>query len=66
MRGVRIEIRLTQEDLAEMVGTTRTRIGQFLKRFRQHGLVELTPESHLMVHQAQLSDWIERAARQSS
>jgi CRP-like cAMP-binding protein len=57
--GVRIEIRFTQEDLAEMVGTTRTRIGQFLKRFRENGLVELTPRSHLLVHQVPLATWID-------
>ena len=60
--GTRVEIALTQEDLSEMVGTTRTRVGQFLKRFRELGMAELTPRSHLTVHEDRLSDWIQAAA----
>lgn len=36
---VRIEQRITQEELAEMVGTTRSRVGLFLKQFRSDGLI---------------------------
>ena len=32
--------KVSQETLAEMVGTTRSRINQFLKRFHQRGLIE--------------------------
>ena len=32
--------KLTQETLAEMVGTTRSRISFFMNRFRQRGFVE--------------------------
>ncbi len=56
--GTRVDIAFTQEDLSEMVGTTRTRIGQFLKRFRELELVEFTPRSHLTVHEERLSSWV--------
>jgi CRP-like cAMP-binding protein len=35
----RIDCPITQQELAEMVGTTRPRIGYFLTRFRAQGLV---------------------------
>ncbi|MFF5181875.1 Crp/Fnr family transcriptional regulator [Micromonospora sp. NPDC000316] len=59
--GTRVDIAFTQEDLSEMVGTTRTRIGQFLKRFRELEMVEFTPRSHLTVHEDRLSSWISAA-----
>ncbi|MEU5724766.1 Crp/Fnr family transcriptional regulator [Micromonospora sp. NPDC047738] len=60
--GTRVDIALTQEDLSEMVGTTRTRVGQFLKRFRELEMVDFTPRSHLTVHEERLSEWIATAA----
>lgn len=59
--GTRVDIAFTQEDLSEMVGTTRTRIGQFLKRFRELEMVEFAPRSHVTVHEERLSAWIENA-----
>jgi len=38
-RELLIEERLSHEDLAAMVGTTRSRIGYFLKSFRTNGLI---------------------------
>ncbi|MCQ6552243.1 Crp/Fnr family transcriptional regulator [Streptomyces sp. C10-9-1] len=38
-QGVVISARLTQEELAEMIGTTRSRVGFFLKRLRAAGLI---------------------------
>jgi CRP-like cAMP-binding protein len=32
--------RITQETLAEMIGTTRARVSFFMNRFRQHGFIE--------------------------
>jgi CRP/FNR family transcriptional regulator, cyclic AMP receptor protein len=40
-----VENQLTQEDFAQMVGTTRSRVGSFLKNFRQHGLVRAAGNS---------------------
>lgn len=40
--------RITQEELAAMVGTTRSRIGFFLKRFRESGILQ-TVDGHLLV-----------------
>jgi DNA-binding transcriptional regulator LsrR (DeoR family) len=31
---------ITQETLAEMIGTTRSRVSYFMNKFRQHGFIE--------------------------
>ncbi|WP_411140538.1 Crp/Fnr family transcriptional regulator [Streptomyces sp. x-80] len=44
---VYIKCRVTQGELAEMVGTTRSRVGYFLKQFRSERIICLT-EDHLL------------------
>src|SRR5678816_4092313 len=39
-RSIRIELKITHEELSEMVGTTRPRISVFMQRFRSLGLIE--------------------------
>ena len=39
----RLEHKISHQELAEMVGTTRPRISEFMRRFRQLGLIESTP-----------------------
>jgi CRP/FNR family transcriptional regulator, cyclic AMP receptor protein len=57
---LRIEERITQEELSGMVGTTRSRIGFFLKRFRNAGLVARARDCFLVVNEARLDDFIAR------
>ena len=49
-----INARITQEEFAAMVGTTRSRIGVFLKRFIQGGGVRRGSRGVLMVDEARL------------
>lgn len=63
---VRIEQKLTHEELAAMVGTTRSRIGYFLKRLRENSLVEATSDSRLAIHRERLSNYLELSAPQAS
>jgi CRP-like cAMP-binding protein len=55
---LRIEARITQEELSAMVGTTRSRIGFFLKRFHQAGLVARTASCALIVHEPRLDEFM--------
>jgi CRP/FNR family transcriptional regulator, cyclic AMP receptor protein len=48
-----IETRISQETLAEMVGTTRPRISFFMNKFRKLGLIEYN--GYLRVHSSLLS-----------
>lgn len=56
---LRIAERISQEELAWMVGTTRSRIGFFLKGFIDAGFVCRTGESHLLVHEELLTGYVE-------
>jgi CRP/FNR family transcriptional regulator, cyclic AMP receptor protein len=47
--GVRIPVRLTQADLAALVGASRVRVNQALGYFRKHGLVSMDREGHITV-----------------
>ncbi|MET9482753.1 Crp/Fnr family transcriptional regulator [Streptomyces sp. NPDC006638] len=58
-RGLKIGARLTQEELAEMVGTTRSRVGYFLKRFREAGLLESSNGWITIRNEANLAGYIE-------
>lgn len=53
---------LTQQELAEMVGTTRSRIGYFLTRFRTRGLIGPKTTGHLLVAEHALREYLEGAA----
>ncbi|MGW3050559.1 Crp/Fnr family transcriptional regulator [Kitasatospora sp. NPDC001175] len=57
--GSTIGARLTQEELAEMVGTTRSRVGFFLKRFREAGLLESSRGWITIRNEASLADYID-------
>jgi CRP/FNR family transcriptional regulator, cyclic AMP receptor protein len=44
-----IKDKISHEELSEMVGTTRPRISEFMRRFRELGLIEITEELYLIV-----------------
>lgn len=53
-----IEGKITQEDLAEIVGTTRSRVGYFLKRFRTMGLIERPSRAAMLINEARLDEYV--------
>jgi CRP-like cAMP-binding protein len=57
-RSRRIAIRISHEELSQMVGTTRPRITEFMNRLRMLGLVEVTAEHHLIVKEAKLRSYL--------
>jgi CRP-like cAMP-binding protein len=59
MGTLEIRERISQEDLGRIVGTTRSRIGHFLKKFSQMGLVERHPDSFLVIKEECLRDYIQ-------
>jgi CRP-like cAMP-binding protein len=56
--SIRIEQRLTHEELAAMVGTTRQRVCGFLQHFRTLGLIEFSAERHLVVREGKLAEYL--------
>lgn len=47
--GVRLQVRLTHQDLANAIGTTRVTITRLLNRFRQQGWVAVDKNRHLVI-----------------
>jgi CRP/FNR family cyclic AMP-dependent transcriptional regulator len=47
--------RISQNDLAEMVGTTRSRVSHFMNRFREHGFIDYADSGGLTVNNSLLS-----------
>jgi CRP-like cAMP-binding protein len=55
----RIDLRITHQELSEMVGTTRSRIGLFLKTFRELGLVSVGEDGSLLVNELRLDQFVQ-------
>ena len=61
-QSTRIELKISHEELSEMVGTTRPRISFFMQRFRNLGLLETNREHFLVVNEKKLSDYLNQRA----
>ncbi|MFY9554209.1 MAG: Crp/Fnr family transcriptional regulator [Blastocatellia bacterium] len=57
-RSIRIEVRISHEELATMVGTTRPRISVFMQRFRNLELIEYNTEHHLIIKEKKLTAYL--------
>jgi len=47
--------RVSQEDLAQMIGTTRSRVSHFMNKFRKLGFINYSDSGGLTVHSGLLS-----------
>jgi CRP/FNR family transcriptional regulator, cyclic AMP receptor protein len=61
-RSIRIELRITHEELSEMVGTTRPRISMFMQRFHNLGLIETNRDRFLIIKENKLHDYLAQIA----
>ncbi len=57
-RSIRIEVRISHEELATMVGTTRPRISVFMQRFRNLDLIEYNSDHDLIVKEHKLEAYL--------
>ena len=57
-RSIRIELKITHEELSEMVGTTRPRISLFMQRFHNLGLIETNRDRFLIIKEKKLTDYL--------
>jgi CRP/FNR family transcriptional regulator, cyclic AMP receptor protein len=57
-RSIRIELKITHEELSEMVGAIRPRISMFMQRFRNVGLIETNENHFLIIKQKKLTDYL--------
>jgi CRP-like cAMP-binding protein len=61
-RSIRIELKISHEELSEMVGTTRPRISFFMQRFRNRGLIETNCDRFLIIKENKLTDYLAQIA----
>ena len=61
-RSIRIELKITHEELSEMVGTTRPRISLFMQRFHNLGLIETNEDRFLVIKEKKLTDYLAQIA----
>jgi CRP-like cAMP-binding protein len=61
-QSTRIELKISHDELSEMVGTTRPRISLFMQRFRNLGLIETNLDRFLVIHEKQLASYLDLRA----
>jgi len=61
-RSIRIELKISREELSEMVGTTPPRINLFIQRFRNLGLIETNAEHVLVIKEKRLTNYLAQIA----
>jgi CRP-like cAMP-binding protein len=61
-RSIRIELKISHEELSEMVGTTRPRISMFMQRFRNLGLIETNEDHFLIIKEKKLTAYLTQIA----
>ena len=61
-RSIRIELKISHEELSEMVGTTRPRVSLFMQRFHNLGLIETNEDRFLIIKEAKLTNYLAQIA----
>lgn len=56
--STRIELKISHEELSNMIGTTRPRVSVFMQRFRNLGLIEFSEEHYLIVMEDKLTTYL--------
>ncbi len=61
-RSIRIELKISHEELSEMVGTTRPRVSFFMQRFRNLGLIGTNNDHFLIIKENKFTDYLAQIA----
>jgi CRP/FNR family transcriptional regulator, cyclic AMP receptor protein len=56
--SIRIESKITHEELSEMVGATQPWISMFMQRFHGLGLIETNADHFLIINEKKLTDYL--------
>jgi CRP/FNR family transcriptional regulator, cyclic AMP receptor protein len=57
-RSIRIEPKIANEELSEIVGATRLRISMFMQRFHNLGLIETNADHIIIIKEKKLTDYL--------
>jgi len=61
-RSIRIELKISHDELSEMVGTTRPRISVLMQRFHNLGLIETNRDRFLVIKEHKLTAYLAQIA----
>jgi len=61
-KSIRIKLRISHDELASMIGTTRPRISVFMQRFRNLGLLEMSADHYIIIKEGKLTTYLESIA----
>jgi CRP/FNR family transcriptional regulator, cyclic AMP receptor protein len=61
-RSIRIELKISHEELSDMVGATGPRISVFMERFRNLGLIETNEDHFLIIKEQKLTAYLAQIA----
>jgi CRP/FNR family transcriptional regulator, cyclic AMP receptor protein len=61
-RSIRLELKITPEELSGMVGATRPRISLFMQRFHNLGLIETNADDFLIIKEKKLAAYLAQIA----
>jgi CRP-like cAMP-binding protein len=61
-RSIRIELKISHEELSNMVGATGPRISVFMGRFRNLGLIETNEDHFLIIEEQKLTTYLAQIA----
>jgi CRP-like cAMP-binding protein len=56
--STRIGLRISHEELSNMIGTTRPRVSVFMQRFRNLGLIEIGDDHYLIIMEDKLTSYL--------
>jgi len=56
--SIRIELKISHEELSRMVGATQSRVSIFMQRFHNLGLIETNPDEFLVIKEVKLADYV--------
>ncbi len=62
LSSVCIPQKISHEELSNIIGTTRPRVGILLKKFRNLGLMQLTPKGFIVIQQHKMRDFLQQDA----
>ena len=61
-RSIRIELKISHEELSDMVGATGPRISVFMERFRNLGIIETNEDHFLIIKEQKLTTYLAQIA----
>jgi len=62
LQRIRIELKITHEELSELLGTTRPWISLSMQRFHHLGLIETNREHFFIIEENKLSPYLAQIA----